>query len=216
MKLTIKHTSIAILFTYLLAQLLPVLLAQIAPKQLKIEFVVYGTLLFFALGTLIMIQLNRKSTIRNSITLQKSLSLKQVITWGIIGVFSAIIMQQLAQFIEVHLFQQTIASQNSAEIFAIINKYPLFLLTTVLFGPIMEEFVFRKVIFGFFFDLTGAVGAAVISSLLFAFVHMDGHFLVYSTMGLVFCFLYTKTKNIATPIIAHVLMNTIAVILSLI
>ncbi|MEG0781451.1 type II CAAX endopeptidase family protein [Carnobacterium sp.] len=216
MKLTIKHTSIAILFTYLLAQLLPVLLAQIAPKQLKIEFVVYGTLLFFALGTLIMIQLNRKSTIRNSITLQKSLSLKQVITWGIIGVFTAIIMQQLAQFIEVHLFQQTIASQNSAEIFAIINKYPLFLLTTVLFGPIMEEFVFRKVIFGFFFDLTGAVGAAVISSLLFAFVHMDGHFLVYSTMGLVFCFLYTKTKNIATPIIAHVLMNTIAVILSLI
>lgn len=216
MKLTIKHTSIATLFTYLLAQLLPVLLAQIAPKQLKIEFVVYGTLLFFALGTLIMIQLNRKSTIRNSITLQKSLSLKQVITWGIIGVFAAIIMQQLAQFIEVHLFQQTIASQNSAEIFAIINKYPLFLLTTVLFGPIMEEFVFRKVIFGFFFDLTGAVGAAVISSLLFAFVHMDGHFLVYSTMGLVFCFLYTKTKNIATPIIAHVLMNTIAVILSLI
>ncbi|CRH19696.1 MULTISPECIES: CPBP family intramembrane glutamic endopeptidase [Carnobacterium] len=216
MKLTIKHTSIAILFTYLLAQLLPVLLAQIAPKQLKIEFVVYGTLLFFALGTLIMIQLNRKSTIRNSITLQKSLSLKQVITWGIIGVFAAIIMQKLAQFIEVHLFQQTIASQNSAEIFAIINKYPLFLLTTVLFGPIMEEFVFRKVIFGFFFDLTGAVGAAVISSLLFAFVHMDGHFLVYSTMGLVFCFLYTKTKNIATPIIAHVLMNTIAVILSLI
>ncbi|CAD5902796.1 CAAX amino terminal protease family protein [Carnobacterium maltaromaticum] len=216
MKLTIKHTSITILFTYLLAQLLPVLLAQIAPKQLKIEFVVYGTLLFFALGTLIMIQLNRKSTIRNSITLQKSLSLKQVITWGIIGVFAAIIMQQLAQFIEVHLFQQTIASQNSAEIFAIINKYPLFLLTTVLFGPIMEEFVFRKVIFGFFFDLTGAVGAAVISSLLFAFVHMDGHFLVYSTMGLVFCFLYTKTKNIATPIIAHVLMNTIAVILSLI
>lgn len=216
MKLTIKHTSIAILFTYLLAQLLPVLLAQIAPKQLKFEFVVYGTLLFFALGTLIMIQLNRKSTIRNSITLQKSLSLKQVITWGIIGVFAAIIMQQLAQFIEVHLFQQTIASQNSAEIFAIINKYPLFLLTTVLFGPIMEEFVFRKVIFGFFFDLTGAVGAAVISSLLFAFVHMDGHFLVYSTMGLVFCFLYTKTKNIATPIIAHVLMNTIAVILSLI
>ncbi|CAD5900241.1 CPBP family intramembrane glutamic endopeptidase [Carnobacterium maltaromaticum] len=216
MKLTIKHTSITILFTYLLAQLLPVLLAQIAPKQLKIEFVVYGTLLFFALGTLIMIQLNRKSTIRNSITLQKSLSLKQVITWGIIGVFAAIIMQQLAQFIEVHLFQQTIASQNSAEIFAIINKYPLFLLTTVLFGPIMEEFVFRKVIFGFFFDLSGAVGAAVISSLLFAFVHMDGHFLVYSTMGLVFCFLYTKTKNIATPIIAHVLMNTIAVILSLI
>lgn len=216
MKLTIKHTSIAILFTYLLAQLLPVLLAQIAPKQLKIEFVVYGTLLFFALGALIMIQLNRKSTIRNSITLQKSLLLKQVITWGIIGVFSAIIMQQLAQFIEVYLFQQSIASQNSAEILAIINKYPLFLLTTVLFGPIMEEFVFRKVIFGFFFDLTGAVGAAVISSLLFAFVHMDGHFLVYSTMGLVFCFLYTKTKNIATPIIAHVLMNTIAVILSLI
>lgn len=216
MKLTIKHTSIAILFTYLLAQLLPVLLAQIAPKQLKIEFVVYGTLLFFALGALIMIQLNRKSTIRNSITLQKSLLLKQVITWGIIGVFAAIIMQQLAQFIEVYLFQQSIASQNSAEILAIINKYPLFLLTTVLFGPIMEEFVFRKVIFGFFFDLTGAVGAAVISSLLFAFVHMDGHFLVYSTMGLVFCFLYTKTKNIATPIIAHVLMNTIAVILSLI
>lgn len=216
MKLTIKHTSIGILFTYLLTQILPVLVAQIAPKQLKIEFVVYGTLVFFALGALVMIQLNRKSSIRNSITLQNSLPLKQVVAWGIIGVLSAIVMQELAQFIEINLFQQSIASQNSAEILAIIDKYPLFLLTTVLFGPIMEEFVFRKVIFGFFFDLTGTVGAAVISSLLFAFVHMDGHFLVYSTMGFVFCFLYTKTKNIATPIIAHVLMNTVAVLLSLI
>lgn len=214
MKLTVKHTSIGILLTYLLAQFLPVFVAQIAPIQWRTEFTVYGTILFFALGALLMIQLNRKSTIHNSIVLQESLPFKQVIIWGLIGILVAIVTQKIALILDSTLFQQSLTSQNSAEIFAIINKYPLFLLTTVLFGPIMEEFVFRKVIFGFFFDLTGTIGAAVISSLLFAFVHMDGHFLVYSTMGFIFCFLYKKTKNIATPMIAHVGMNTVAVILS--
>ena len=78
----------------------------------------------------------------------------------------------------------------------------------------MEEFVFRKVVFGFLYDIIGGTGAGVISSLLFAFLHFDGHILIYSVIGLVLSYLYFRTKNIAAPIIAHVLMNTIVILLS--
>lgn len=76
----------------------------------------------------------------------------------------------------------------------------------------MEELVFRKVVFGVLLDHIGVVGGAVVSSLLFAFIHFDGHLLLYSSMGFVFCYLYYRTKNIGTPILAHALMNTLAVL----
>ncbi|MGX7418991.1 CPBP family intramembrane glutamic endopeptidase [Carnobacterium gallinarum] len=215
MKKITVHTSLMILITYLAAQFVPIFIALMAPKNLRAEFSIYGSLICFALGAIIMLLLNRKSTIRNSLTLQESIPVSKVIIWGIAGFFLAIFAQQVAMMIEVNLFNFSTNSQNTIGILTIIRKYPLYLVATSIFGPIMEEFVFRKVIFGFFYDLTGAIGAAVISSLLFAFIHMDGHILLYSAMGFVFCYLYTKTKNIATPMIAHILMNSTAVLASL-
>lgn len=208
------HTSIMILLTYLAAQVFPIFAVLLAPTNLKVEFSIYGSLICFALGAVVMLLLNRKSTIRNSLTLQESVSIPKVIGWGVIGFFLAILIQQVATIIEVMLFNFPLGSENTAQILTIIHRYPLYLIATIIFGPIMEEFVFRKVIFGFFYDLTGVVGAAVISSLIFAFVHMDGHILLYSSMGFVFCFLYTKTKNIATSMIAHILMNSIPILIS--
>ncbi len=123
--------------------------------------------------------------------------------------------QIIANLIETLLLGLPVDSANTQNILLIVSKYPFYLIIVSIMAPIMEEFIFRKVIFGFFYDLTGGVGAAVISSLLFAFMHQDSHILLYSSMGFVFSYLYIKTKNIATPIIAHVLMNTAVVALNL-
>ncbi|SEL05315.1 hypothetical protein SAMN04488700_0340 [Carnobacterium iners] len=215
MKKRIKETPISILLTYIVAQFLPVLILAIAPKTYQTEALIYGSIFSFTAGALVMLVLNRKSTIRNSLTLSTSAPWKEVVMWGLIGTLMAFAAQFIATLIESQLLGLTMESANTQNLLLTISKYPYYLIIVSIMAPIMEEFVFRKVIFGFFYDLTGVVGAAVISSLLFAFIHADSHILLYSSMGFVFSYLYVKTKNIATPIIAHVLMNTSVVLLNL-
>lgn len=216
MKNLIKQTPVSMISTYIVAQFLPVLILALASKNYQTEALIYGTIFSFTAGTLVMLLLNRKSTIRNSLTLSSSAPIKQVIMWGLIGTLMAFASQIVATLIESQLLGLQMESVNTQNILVTISKYPYYLIIVSIMAPIMEEFIFRKVIFGFFYDLTGVVGAAVISSLLFAFIHADSHILLYSSMGFVFSYLYVKTKNIATPMIAHVLMNTSVVILNLI
>ncbi|WP_414839620.1 lysostaphin resistance A-like protein [Carnobacterium sp. TMP28] len=215
MKKRMKQTSISIILTYIAAQFLPALILAVAPRTYQTEALIYGSIFSFTTGALVMLVLNRKSTIKNSLTLSPSAPWKEVLMWGLIGTLMAFASQFIATLIESQILGLTMESANTQNLLATINKYPYYLIIVSIMAPIMEEFVFRKVIFGFFYDLTGVVGAAVISSLLFAFIHADSHILLYSSMGFVFSYLYVKTKNIAAPIIAHVLMNTSVVLLNL-
>src|SRR5699024_1508151 len=148
---------------------------------------------------------------KTSVELEGKSNVASVIGWGIAGLFISLFAQQLAFYLEAFLFGGTNESANTQNLMAVTQAYPIFLLTIGIAGPIMEEYIFRKVLFGSLIDYTGGIGAAVISSLFFAFIHMDGHLLVYSSMGFVFCYVYYKTKNIAAPMIAHCLMNTAAI-----
>lgn len=209
-----SHTSVLMIVFYLIAQFLPVLILTLAPDNLQTEAAIYGTIFSFSLGAIAMILLNRKSTIRNSLVLNPSLPRKKVIYWGIIGIPLVLLVQYLANLIEILVLGLPIASENTQNILVIVDKYPIYLVIVSVLGPIMEEFVFRKVIFGFLYDLTGGIGAAVISSLIFAFMHFDGHILLYSSMAFVFSFLYSKTKNIAAPMITHIAMNTLVMLVN--
>ena len=91
------------------------------------------------------------------------------------------------------------------------KAYPLLIFMITVFAPVMEEFVFRKAIFTQLnMSRVGLYGSAVISALLFAFIHFDGHYLLYGSLGLWFSYLYYKTNNIFTPMLAHGLMNAFA------
>lgn len=215
MKKLTSHTSILIILFYLLAQFLPLIIIFAAPKGFQTEASIYGTIVSFSIGAIAMLLLNRKSTIRNSLTLSPSLPLKSVLYWGIIvGIPLVLLTQYIANIIEILVLGLPIDSANTQNILVIVESYPIYMIIVSIMGPIMEEFVFRKVIFGFLYDLTGGIGAAVISSLIFAFMHFDGHILLYSAMSFVFCFLYSKTKNIATPIITHIAMNTLVMLVT--
>jgi len=215
MKKIVSHTSISMLLFYLIAQFLPVLIISAAPKNFQTEASIYGTIVSFSLGAVAMLLLNRKSNIKNSLTSSPSLPLKSVFYWGIVvGIPLVLLTQYLANIIEILVLGLPIDSINTQNILLIVESYPIYMIIVSIMGPIMEEFVFRKVIFGFLYDITGGIGAAVISSLIFAFMHFDGHILLYSAMSFVFCFLYSKTKNIATPIITHIAMNTLVMLVT--
>ncbi len=92
------------------------------------------------------------------------------------------------------------------------------ILSAIFIGPIVEELIFRKAIFGIFKnDRTGLI----VSTLLFGTIHLLSEKYIdfaivngvsYFIMGAVFGLIYLKNKkNIMIPIAVHILSNAIAV-----
>ncbi|MBW3491217.1 CPBP family intramembrane glutamic endopeptidase [Bacillus mycoides] len=133
--------------------------------------------------------------------------------WIIIGILLAFSSQIIAGMIEMRLLGIKQGSENTMKLMEIARTTPWFLIVVSIIGPILEEIVFRKILFGTLYKRFNFFVAAIISSLVFAAIHFDfTHLLVYTSMGLVFAFLYVKTKRIIVPIAAHVAMNTLVAI----
>ncbi|MEY2305773.1 CPBP family intramembrane glutamic endopeptidase [Bacillus tropicus] len=135
------------------------------------------------------------------------------IGWIFIGFFLAFFSQSIAGMIEMYVLGIKPGSENTARLMEIARTTPWFLIVISIIGPILEEIVFRKILFGTLYKKFNFFIAAIISSLVFAAIHFDfTHLLVYTAMGLVFAFLYVKTKRIIVPIAAHVAMNTLVAV----
>ncbi|GAA0356179.1 type II CAAX endopeptidase family protein [Alkalibacterium iburiense] len=210
-----KKAATQIIVLYIIIQLVTAIVPFYFPESSGPELFLTFSIVMFSLGALGMIWIVRRQQMQFDFEDSFSQQRKEILTWGIAGVFIALFVQNIASIIEVIVLNSPMESQNTEQIMQIVSSYPVFLILAGIAGPIMEEFVFRKAIFGMLIDKIGGIGAAVVSSLLFAFIHFDGLLLVYSSMGFVFAWLYYKTKNIWTPIIAHCLMNIMAVVLNL-
>lgn len=133
--------------------------------------------------------------------------------WAITGVFLALFAQGLAANIEAMMGIKT-GSDNTQQIINIIESFPIVIFVSSIVGPILEEIVFRKIIFGALYQRMNFFLSALISSVIFSLAHMElEHTLLYSAMGFTFAYLYVKTKRIIVPIIAHVAMNSLVVVI---
>ena len=139
----------------------------------------------------------------------------QSIGWGIIGFFLVFFGQSFAALIESAMGIKA-GSENTAAFMEIARIAPVMIIVIALIGPILEEFVFRRVIFGSLIQVQGFWISAIISGIIFAAVHFDfTHILLYIVCGLIFAFLYHKTKRLLTSIIAHILLNSFVVVVQL-
>ncbi|RNF38939.1 CPBP family intramembrane glutamic endopeptidase [Planococcus salinus] len=137
------------------------------------------------------------------------------ILWGVLGFFLLLIGQGIAAMIEIAIGIDP-GSENTATLVSIAEVVPVAIIAVVLFGPVLEELVFRRVIFGSLNQTTNFFVATAVSALVFAAVHVDfSHLLIYFTTGLILAFLYRHTKRIITPIIAHVLLNGYVMLMQL-
>ncbi len=179
-----------------------------------IDALVYSQLFAFILATIISLFILRKDILNELRNSQSSFG--KIISWSIIGLFLAYLAQFIAASIEMYVLNINPGSENTAEIMNIINASTVFLLIPAIFAPILEELLFRKIIFGSLYKRINFFWAAILSSLAFGVIHLDlTHLLIYTGMGLVFSYLYVKTKTIIVPIIVHMGMNTITVIAQL-
>ena len=142
-------------------------------------------------------------------------SVPKIILYGLVGIFIALILQSLAVTLETFLFGESAPSENTQNIIQMILEAPAFIVATTIAGPIMEEFVFRRSILGIVGRYSNFWVGAIVSSLLFAFAHNDGHLLIYFFLGFFFSLQYKVTGRIWTSMITHVGMNTLVVIVQL-
>ena len=103
---------------------------------------------------------------------------------------------------------------------AIAKQMPVFIILISIVGPILEEYVFRKVFFGELYNVikgprvVSFLIASIVSSLVFALAHNDFKFIpIYFGMGMVFSLAYVFTKRIAVPIGIHMLQNGLVVLI---
>ena len=139
----------------------------------------------------------------------------QAIGWGILGFFMVLIGQMVGTYIEMKLGIE-VGSENTASLVEIAQLAPVMVIVIAIIGPILEEFVFRRVIFGSFIQVWGFWLSAIVSAIVFAAIHFEfTHILLYTICGLIFAFLYYKTKRLLTSIVAHILLNSFVSVVNL-
>jgi membrane protease YdiL (CAAX protease family) len=91
------------------------------------------------------------------------------------------------------------------------SGFPLaaFLLASCLLGPLVEEFVFRGILYRSARERLPALVCALVVSLVFAGLHfgLGQNPLVPFCGSLVFCLVYEKAKSILSPTLVHIAGN---------
>ncbi|MCT8136597.1 CPBP family intramembrane metalloprotease [Anaerobacillus sp. CMMVII] len=207
-----------VLLTYILMQLsaiigVPVLMLMGMDKN---QIPGVWTIFSFSVGFILILFLLRQDMAERHLNQERS-SKSDAIVWSIAGIFMAFMAQYVAVLIEISVFGIEPGSENTEMIVELAKATPALMLVVAVIGPILEEIIFRMIIFGSLYKRFNFWIAAVISSVIFAAVHMDfEHLLVYTFMGIVFAFLYVKTKRIIVPIMAHVALNSFVMIVQVI
>ncbi|MFV0557754.1 MAG: lysostaphin resistance A-like protein [Enterococcus sp.] len=177
------------------------------------QMAIFFTTLFYLCGALFMFLLYTKS-LPFLLIEKRSSTWPKILFWGLLGIFIAIFLQNIAITIE-SLFREYTTSENTQSIIAVVRQQPLFVLAVMFGGPIMEEFVFRRALLGFIANYSTLWLGTILSSLIFALAHNDGHLLVYFFLGCFFAWLYYHTGKIWTSIITHIGMNGLVILLQL-
>ena len=193
------------------------------PRDISVDKRVTIVLFMSITATLILGYIARKGT--NDIDRQKTnYNIITLFAIGIIGFISMMFLQGILNGLLVYLsnfFNFPTKSKNTSNVVEVLKLKPYFVLYVAVLGPIMEELFFRKAVFGYFYD--AMIGSkdwirftipALITGIIFALPH-DGIspiMVIYIGMSFVFSYLYVHTRSILTPIISHILMNSLVVL----
>ena len=100
----------------------------------------------------------------------------------------------------------------SSEILAL--PFPLALFIIAMVGPFSEEFVFRGIIFNSYKKDGNALGAILLSALVFGFMHMNLNQAGYAfVIGIALAFLMVATGSLWAPFLMHFIVNAQSVIM---
>lgn len=94
------------------------------------------------------------------------------------------------------------------------SSFPVLLLGIGIIGPILEEILFRGLIFNELRKNMPTFLAIILQGLLFGSMHMNWtQFLYAAPLGIIFGFIYIWTKSIWSTILVHIFFNSTSIIL---
>ncbi|MCR6856594.1 CPBP family intramembrane metalloprotease [Paenibacillus jamilae] len=131
----------------------------------------------------------------------------QKIKWVLIATVLAILSSMLFSYIKASL---SIGTGNVANVNQKIEINLFYVLIPVLVAPVIEEFLFRKILpLGLekLLDRINRITAIIIANGIFAAVHFDWFFFPYFVNGCLYAWSYEKTKDLKVPMLAHISYN---------
>ena len=131
----------------------------------------------------------------------------------------ALLVVRAATIVQLVLTNQTRHVQSGFEHFSVATQVPaltaisvgLAVLGMVVLGPLVEEIVFRGLLFGALAPRLGVLGAAALTAILFGAAHGDlVLFPSLAALGFVAALSYAATGNLTVPLLVHVFNNAFA------
>ncbi|MBR2557152.1 MAG: CPBP family intramembrane metalloprotease [Methanobrevibacter sp.] len=134
----------------------------------------------------------------------------------VLNMFFAMLLPCLISNLEVFLSMMDPAFLAAETIEDVTTSDPLMfdIATSIIFAPILEELVFRGILFNRTKLRIGIIPAMVLSSAIFGSLHQVGGMTSAFLFGICMCILYLQTDNILVPMSIHFLNNFIFVILN--
>ena len=133
----------------------------------------------------------------------KSIIENIIIIWPILMLVSLVSKTIFFEYSEQEIVKDIRISNSSTELLSVF-------IMIVIIAPIIEEIIFRGLIYRVFKGLFGTFFGAFVSSILFSFVHLNLLSFPYLFIfGIILCVYYEKENTIITPILMHSILNGI-------
>lgn len=212
--ITIKELIVGIILTFILSGILMLIFPEIyeSDELFFIVFLLIGALLFvWALrGT--------KGLDQNIENIFEENTKKEIIYVFLINILFAFLFTFLISSVDILIGMSdptwtSIWNVDKVDIDS--SVVILDAIGAIIFAPIMEELVFRGILFNRLKIRTGIIPAMLISSFLFAIGHDFGGIISAFLFGICMCILYLKTDNILVPMSVHFINNVVATVLDL-
>ncbi|WP_075618599.1 CPBP family intramembrane glutamic endopeptidase [Paenisporosarcina indica] len=107
------------------------------------------------------------------------------------------------------------SNENLSDINTIFKFLPLAIIHTVLITPILEELIFRRILFKVSSKRFNILFGSIFSSLIFSTVHLpvsSSSFLMLFMHAIIYSYIYYRTNRLLIPIILHGIWNLLIII----
>ena len=95
------------------------------------------------------------------------------------------------------------------------NNMPIIsqIISSVLVGPILEEVLFRGIIYNKLKEFNSPMKSIILTSIIFGIFHFNLLNMIFAFgMSFIFIYLYEKNKSLKYPIIMHVFLNLTSIV----
>lgn len=131
---------------------------------------------------------------------KENIKIKKPIKIVLIALLSSLVLNEIILLIKIFLNTEMTINLN---IFLLIN--------TIIIGPILEELLFRGIVFNKLLEFNSEKKSLIITTTIFAIMHGNLLTIIYTfIMGYILNTLYIKQKTLKAPILFHITINFVS------